>query len=122
MRKFTIQCKKGSTSIMEVEIEVIKPLEDPSVMWLQSGEYRARVLLPKSFHQKIERTVDGKKETVTVPDVWCWHAFYDSLEAAQAQAKYLTTHSFEFDLRKYGTTFTQEDVDAALSSIDVVML
>jgi hypothetical protein len=122
MRKFTIQCKKGTTSIMEVEVEIIKPLEDASVMWLKPGEYRARILLPKSFHQKIERSVDGKKETVTVPDVWCWHAFYDSLEDAQIQAEYLTTYSFEFDFRKYGTAFTQENISAALSAINVIRI
>lgn len=122
MRKYTVQCKRGKTSIVEVEIEVIKALEDPSVMWLNPGEYKARVLKPTSFHLKIERLVDGKKETVMEPDVWCWHAFHESLAEAETYSESLVAHEFDFNLRKYGTTFGEADVAAAISAIEVIPL
>ena len=105
MKKFIIQSKKGITSIMEVEIELVKPIEDPSVLWLKSGEYRAHVLLPTSLHQKVEKTVDGKKETTMVPDVWCWHAFYATEEAARAEAELDLKREMERSASKGGAKF-----------------
>jgi len=122
MRKFIIQSKKGKTSIIEVEVEIISSLEDPSVLWLKAGEWRARILQPTSFHQRIEKVVDGKKEVVMQPDVWCWHSFSDSIEEAQRKAEDLIVQSFEFDLRKYGKSFTDEDVATAKLTIEIVSL
>jgi hypothetical protein len=119
---FTIVSKKGKTSITEVECELISALEDPSVMWLNPGEYRARILKPDSFHQKVEKEVDGKKVFVMVPDVWCWHSFYDTLEQAKEVAAKLIRNEFAFQERKYRIDFTEEDVQKAIAAIDVVKL
>lgn len=122
MKKFVIHSRKGTTSIMEVECELVQAIEDPSIMWLPAGEYRARVLEPAALHQKIEKLVDGKKVVTLVPDVWCSHSFYSSLEEAKVQGERLVRHGFEFALRKHGTAFTEEDVQSALAAMKVVML
>lgn len=122
MRKFTIQSKKGKTAIMEVECEIVRPMEDSSVMWLNPGEYKARILAPTSFHQKIEKSVDGKKEFVLVPDVWCWHAFHDSLDEAKEKAIQSIRNSFVWNEKKYHTPYTEEEVQKAIDEIEVVML
>jgi len=123
MRKFTLHAKKGKSYIMEVECELIRPIEDPSILWsLNPGEYKARILAPDTFHQRVEKVVDGKKEVAMVPDVWCWHAFCDTLEEAKEKAALLVRQSFAFDERKYGKTYTEEEVLAAIAVIEVVML
>jgi hypothetical protein len=123
MRKFTIQSKKGKTVIMEVECKVITPMEDPSVLWaLKPGEYRARILAPECFHQRVETDVNGKKEFVLVPDVWCWHALYDDKGQALAAANKLIEQEFEFNKRKYDKEYTDADLAAAFLAIEVVML
>lgn len=124
MRKFTIHSKKGKTAIMEVECEIILALEDPSVLWsLKPGEYRARILAPASFHQKVERVVDGKKESVMVPDIWCSHAFYESIEEARSVCeRFIRSEMVDFALRKHRAPATEEEVQAAISAVEVVML
>ncbi len=122
MRKFTIQSKKGKTVVTEVEVEIIRPMEDPSVMWLNPGEYKARILAPESFHQRVEKDVNGKKEFVLVPDVWCWHAFYDDKGAALSAANKLIEQEFAFNQRKYGQEYTDVDLAAAFLAIEVVTL
>jgi hypothetical protein len=122
MRKFIIQSKKEETSIMEVECEKVQPLEDPSVMWLPAGEYRASVLLPTTFHQKFERLVEGKKVVTMVPDVWHSHAFYDTLELAQAQVKDIILSEFKTNLRKYGTIINVVDLNVAYESVKIITL
>lgn len=123
MRKFVVYSRKGPTSILEVEVELITALEDPSIMWaLQPGEFRARILKPILFHQKIEKEVEGKKEVTLVPDVWYSHSFYETLEDAHAAAAKLARSSFEFELRKYGKAYTEEDIQAEVSTIKIVML
>lgn len=114
MRKFVIQSKKGKTSITEVEVEIIQPLEDPSVMQLPSEEYRARILAPQTFYQCIEK--------VLIPDVWYSHAFCDGLVDAWKKTEELIRQEFEFNKRKYGKEFTEEEVQAATNAVEVVML
>jgi len=124
MRKFTIHSKKGKTTIMEVECEIILALEDPSVLWaLKPGEYRARILAPESFHQKVEKVVDGKKEFVMVPDIWCWHALYESVEEARGVCEsFIRSEMVDFAMRKHRTPATEEEVQAAINAVEVVML
>jgi len=91
-------------------------------MWLKPGEYRARILAPDSFHQRIEKEVSGKKEFVLVPDVWCWHAFYDDKGQALNAANKLIEQEYAFNKRKYGTDYTDAELAAAFLAIEVVML
>ena len=113
MRKFTVQSKKGEMTIYELDVEIVTALHDASVMWLKPGEYKARILKPESFHMKMEKVVDGKKEVIYVPDVWCWHSLYDTYGDAFTAATTLIEQEYAFNLRKYGTTYTDVDVAAA---------
>lgn len=122
MRKFIVQSKKGSTSIIEVEVELVTPVEDPSVMWLPPGEYKARIMEPKSLYIKVDTMVDGKKETIMVPDMWFSHAFYDSYAAALQAAQTLIEQEYQFNLRKYGKVFTDVDLASAFMAIQLVRL
>lgn len=119
MRKFVIQSKKGATSIIEVEIEVLPSMCEPG---LKPGEWRARILRPTIFHMKQEKIVDGKKEVVLEPDAWCWHAFYEDKVQALTAANKLIEQEFEFNKRKYGKEYTDTDLAAAFLAIEVVML
>lgn len=85
MKKFTIISRKGVTSIQEVEIQLLSSIEDPSVMWMNPGEYKAKVLKPESLYEKQN---DGS----LTPPIWCWFAFFDTEAEARAQA--------ELDLKK----------------------
>lgn len=119
MKKFTVRTVKGVTSIHEVELEILPSIGEPG---LKAGEWKARILKPDTFHMKRERVVDGKKEVFYEPDVWCWHAFYDSKEEACAAATKLIEQEFEFNLRKYKTAYTDVDVAAAIMAITLVKL
>ncbi len=124
MRKFTIQSKKGKTIVMEVECEIIQPIEDPSVMWaLKPSEYRARITAPESLYQKVKKKDEtGKEVFVMVPDVWCWHALYDDKGQALSAANKLIEQEYEFNKRKYGQEYTDTDLAAAFLAIEVVTL
>jgi hypothetical protein len=122
MRKFTIQSRKDKTSIFEVEVEILTAMDDSAVLWLKPGEYRARVLKPTIFHQKVEKTVEGKKETTLVPDVWCWHAFYETEDEARAQAAKWIQDDVDFAIRKHREPPTPEQVQASIDAIEVVRL
>lgn len=122
MRKFIIHSKKEEISVMEVECEKVQPVDDPSVMWLPADEYRARVLLPTTFHQKHESLVEGKKVVTMVPDVWHSHALYDSLDLAVWQASILIRFELETNLCKNGTAFDLETVNDAILAIKIVRL
>lgn len=98
MKKFTIISKKGVTTIQEVEIQMLSAREDPSVMWMNPGEYKAKVLKPESVYEKQN---DGS----LTPPVWCWFAFFDSEEAARSQAESDLKHEFERDARKARVEF-----------------
>ncbi len=119
MRKFVIQSKKGKTVIMEVEVEILPSVGEPG---LKPGEWKARILAPESLHQRIEKDVNGKKEFVLIPDVWCWHAFYDDKGQALTAANKLIEQEFEFNKRKYGKEYTDADLAAAFLAIEAVML
>lgn len=112
MRKFVVHSVKSSSVIMEIECDRVTPMQDPSVLWsLLPGEYRASILAPKIFVEK-----NGK------PAVWCSFAIYDTLEIAKAMFEKLTREEFDFNFRKYDTAFTEEDVQAVLTAVQVVML
>jgi hypothetical protein len=119
MKKFTVKSVRGEFSIYELEVEMLPSIGEPG---LKPGEWKARILKPDTFHMKHEKVVDGKKEVFYEPDVWCWHAFYETKEEACAAASKLIEHEFEFNLRKYGKTYTDEEVAAAFMAIRYVPL
>jgi len=80
MRCFTIISKKGTTILQEVEVEVVRAIEDPSVMWLPKGESKMKILKPESL---FEKQLDGS----LTPPVWHSHAFYTTEFIAREIAK-----------------------------------
>lgn len=116
MRKFTIHATRdGKISIVEVEIELVKALEDPSIGWLPEGEYRARVMSPKSLHDK---QLDGS----LTPPIWHSHAFYWNEHQATVHAEKAIRGSLERTKLHYGTEFTEEDVKQKLAEVKVIRL
>lgn len=117
MRKFIVQSKNEKFVIMEVECEVIKPIENSSILWsLNPGEYYARIVAPESTYQKTkQKDRNGKEVFVMVPDIWCWHSFYDSLKDAETKAETLIRKDFS-------SKETEEDIQKAISEIEVVRL
>ena len=122
MKKFVIQSKSGQFSIQEVDVEVISTTEDPSVAWLPAGEFKARIMRPTSFHMKVERLVNNKREMVDVPEVWYSFAFLNSLEEAKATCAELIREEFDFKKRKHKIDFTEQDVADAQAKMQVALL
>lgn len=102
MKKFIIQAK-DKINIAEVECQAITALDDPSINWLPHTDKKYRVL---SIKEK-----DG-----TSP-VWFNHAIYDTLEEARTKCAELIKQNFEFNLKKYNTEYTPEQVELAIAEI-----
>lgn len=85
------------TAVVEVEIEVIKGMEDPSVLWLPPYEYKARV-------------IKQAMKCALPEDIWCSHCFYPYQREALLRAKSLIREDFEFNKRKHGVIYTEADV------------
>lgn len=123
MRKFVIQSVKGTTSIVEVEYEVMPKHYDYA---LQEGQWKGKITAPTFLYEK---DVNNN----LVPPVWCWWAFHDSVEAC---IEYLKTNfkeslvrAREKSARLQGIVFpplTSEELDTAvkylLDQVKVVML
>lgn len=86
MRKFVIQSVKGSTSIVEVEYEVMPKYYNYA---LTEGQWMGKISAPTFLYEK---DVNNKP----VPPVWCWWAFHDSVEAC---TEYLKTNFRESIVR-----------------------
>jgi hypothetical protein len=117
MRKLIVQTtREGKMIITEVEIELVKAVEDPSVMWLPKGEYRARVMKPESLHEKQE---DGSLQA----PIWYSHIFYETSEEVWEYIEKSIREGFERDLRHHKiTAYTEEEVQQKLSEIEEVVL
>lgn len=115
MRKFYTQFYKEKITIFEVEVRKVTGVEDPSVMWLKEGEYKAKVLSPSCL---LEKDQQGK---ITNP-VWFSHIFNDSLDEAKASAKKSVVDSFNRNLLKFGKEFSEQEVEDKVSAIEVIML
>lgn len=116
MRKFVIQARHGERTIYEVECEEILPVEDPSVMWLPEGEYKARITEPEALYEK-------SPQGSLVPPVWYSHAFYDSLSRAQAVCE----SNLRYELGAFASSkgrdpAAEEQIQEELAKVKVVML
>jgi hypothetical protein len=115
MRKYIIYSPKGKTSIVEVECELISGLEDQSIMQLPNGEFKAKILAPNFL---FELNSAGK----SVSPIYYSHAFYSTEADAKVQAEKDARSLFERDLSKKDIAYTEEEVQAKLLSIQVVLL
>lgn len=123
MRKFVIRSTKGSTSIVEVECEVMPKFYSYS---LKEDQWMAKITTPTFLYEK-----DFNNKLV--PPVWCWWAFYDSVEDCLDYLKISfresTVRQHQKRSRLFDTIyvpFTEEELDkfvaGALSTVQVVML
>lgn len=119
-------CRSGDTpmTIVEVEGEYVSPVEDPSVMWLQKGEFKFRILKPEFLHEAHEaKKADGSREKTLVPSVYHSHSIYLTIEEARAATRNLVEGEFEFAVRKKRIeSYTEADVEGKLSEIQELML
>jgi hypothetical protein len=130
MRKFIVHsrpilgsCRATGPTIVEVECEQITPAEDPSVMWLPTGEYRARIVKPDWLQEPRELIKsDGSKEKAMVSPTYHSHALMDDLSVAQGKALRMIREEFEFQSYKKGIKFTDEEVLAKFVEVEVVRL
>lgn len=109
MRKFYIQSLKGKTSILEVEGELLKQFEDPTLIWsLKEGEYVFKIAKPASL--------SGER--------YMSFAFSETLEEAVALAHKSIDGSMSLQLRKGQITSEQvaELADKAKAAIEIVKL
>lgn len=123
MRKFVIQSVKGTTSIVEVEYEVMPKYYDYA---LQEGQWKGKITAPTFLYEK---DINNKP----VPPVWCWWAFHDSFESCLEYLKVSFGESIvrnrEKKFRLAGVScelLTEEEVDLQiaeeLSKVKVIML
>lgn len=117
MKKFVIHSVKGSASIIEVEVIKLSPMECPASI-LQEGEWMGRIISPEFLFEKI---ADGK----AAPPIWCWWAFYDSVELCLAQLHEETKVSLLRSKHKHNTTgesveVSEEEISAVLSAVKII--
>jgi hypothetical protein len=103
--------------IVEVEGELIHGVEDASVLWLPNGEFRFRITQPKFLYEP-----GNTKDKSLMPPIYHSHSIYDTSEQASKVAEKLVFQSFQFALRKYGTTFTIQEMETKLSEITSISL
>lgn len=116
MRKLIVQTtREGKTIVTEVEIELVKAVEDPSVMWLPEGEYKARILDPKSLYEK---QIDGS----LLPPLWYSHAFYEDMEEVIEYFDKALREESDRARRHHKTGYTEEEIQQKLSEIEEVKL
>jgi hypothetical protein len=133
MRKFIVYtrslpagCCKVSTdapAVVEVEGEMITQTEDTSVGWLPQGEFKFRITQPEFLYESQEiKKADGSKEKVMLPPVYYSHAVYYNIYQAQVAAEHIVRSNFEFERRKTGKEFTEEEVRAKFVEIQEILL
>src|SRR5579885_3795733 len=96
-------CKAEQTPLflVEVEGEMVTPMEDPSVGWLPKGEFMFRIAKPPFLHEPHEvKKADGTKEKVMLPAVYHSHAIFLTEAEALESARKLIRYQFEFEIRK----------------------
>lgn len=113
--KFAINVNRGKISIVEVKCEKVLSIDNAYSYNLKEGEYKVRILAPASMFDK-------KPNGVMVPSIQCNYFLFDSLEAAQAKAEKDIRSSFERELRKKGTAFTEEEVSAKIAAVQALRL
>ena len=115
MRKFVIHFIKETTTIIEVECEKISGLEDPSVLWLPSGEFKVKISAPKSI---LNKETNGTYSAISYYN----HGIYDSYEEALKATEFLIRKSFELNAVKHNSSFSEEDIQAKLLTVQTIKL
>lgn len=111
-------CRKtGAPSIVEVDCEVFIPF------LAKNGEYAARVLKPEWLWEPTRVLKDGTLVDETLPQTYCSHALYDTLELARAAAKQQVKGGLDFEVRKGKIpSYTEEDLKTRCELIQEVLM
>jgi hypothetical protein len=132
MKKFIVYtraipgcCRIGEApSVVEVEGEMVAAVDDPSVGWLPSGEFKFKILKPEFLYETHEiKLADGSRKKITVPPVYYSHAMYWTEIQAMSVAERMVRESLEFEVRKGRVeSFSPEELKAKCAEIQKVML
>src|SRR5574338_245990 len=114
-RMFVVYTRKNETSIVEAECYVLSAMNDPSVVSLPQGEFRALVTAPELlFEKKVDKSIG--------PAIYHSHSLFRDYNDALKEAQSLIEKEFAFKLRKYKTPYTDVDVAAAVLAIKLIKL
>ncbi len=106
MIKYVVQHLKGVTSVLEIECTRLTPLEDQSVAFLSSNDYKVKITEPKSL----------------AGEVWFGWALFDSSEQAMFQAVLDMVEEAQRNERKHKVPYDKEATLAKSKEIPVRML
>lgn len=115
MKKFVVHSIKGVTSIMEVECRVVTALQDPSVMFIPAGEYKAEILNPVALYEKQS---DGSLRS----PVYYSHSLHETVEAAMVAAKKGLEESYRRTCHKCNMDVDGQTLEEILAKITTVTL
>ena len=110
MKKFVIH----RNSIIEVECTKLSTAENPSIAWLPSGEYWARIDAPVSIFDKVDAKL--------VNPIWHSFAFFQTMDDAKKKMEANVRDTFDRNKRKSGTEYTEADIAKQLADIQVITL
>lgn len=118
MRKFIVHTRaipgrpkeESPFYLLEVEVEIITALEDPSILFLPVGEFRFKIMEPKFLND------------FSGPSIYYSHSIYADSVIARDVAKRMVVEELEFSKRKYKIDYSQEDVENKISKIEEVLL
>ncbi len=102
MRKFISSYSRQNIFVMEVEVEKISGIEDSSVIFLNPGEWKGRILKPESLYEK---NIDPQGKPV--PPTYCWWAFHNDIDSVMKNIR----KSCELDFRKSKAKEAKLDLD-----------
>ncbi len=124
-RKFFVEAgrpprpKKGelptvaAPTIVQVECVMASGLDDPSIMWAPSQEYYMKIIGPIGF---LKNHHNGTSFLMLGNNLF-WNT-----EQAMTSAKSIVRGTYEFNFRKKGVAFTEEEVITKCNEIKEIML
>ena len=115
MKKYSALIIKGKPTIYEIEVEIVTPLQDPSVGWLPLNEYRVRVLAPTLFHEK-------NSSGTLIPTILYSHSLFDSEENAVSWFKACLESTMKERAERHDEKFSEEALKSKLDEITVIKL
>lgn len=115
MKKFAALMIKGKLAIYELEVEIVTPLQDPSVMWLPKDEYAVNVLAPPNL---IEKDMKGR----TLRTIYYSHSLFDSVEDALSWYENSVSITMKARAERHGEKFTDEDIKSKINDITIIKL
>ena len=118
MIKYIIHNSKNNLSIKEVLCEKLSIMEDASIAWLPSNEFKVRITAPQSV---LEKRIIGK-EIYYDPIVYYNHSIFDNETDAFNTACVLIEKTLKLREFKNKQKYCQQDIDEAIKFIKIIKL